>query len=197
MTLQSLRDLTKDDSVHCCAARIELHEGETEYHAINDEGYVIISCVTLNGGIPVWANLSLDVDESGRGIWKLPALGTEVLLCSDHGEFEGELYLVGKLPRPKGLPPDLTDSTTIVMQGDKVIARSVGGTAVPLMTKQDGQDLRDWVYAQFQAVGGHTHVVSGATTTGITTVAPGGGGASPPAPSLPPNPAGTTVLEGE
>lgn len=82
-----------------------------------------------------------------------------------------------------------TDSPAMLtFNGTEILA---GGNS-PLATKADVQALRDYVYAQFCAAGGHTHAVSGSTTTAITTVASG-----TTAPGVPPsNPSGTTILKG-
>lgn len=66
-------------------------------------------------------------------------------------------------------------SSLVHLKADGTIeARSAGGVAVPLATKADVQDLRDWVAA-------HVHPANG----------------SPPSGPAPANPTGTTKLKGE
>jgi hypothetical protein len=87
-----------------------------------------------------------------------------------------------------------TSSLFLIMKDGVIEARSRSGTAVALATKADHDALRDWVRNQFSAAGGHTHVVVGAGTTTIATVAAPG---TSPAPSVPPTATGTTVLKAE
>lgn len=68
------------------------------------------------------------------------------------------------------------------------------GGAERLALGQELLDLRNFVYNQFQATGGHTHVVAGAATTSIATTS---GVGTPPAPAaVPATSGGTTVLLG-
>jgi len=186
MTLQSLRDLVKDDQVFTFAARVTVDPKSGTHYQVNEEGYVIISCTTQSGH-RLWANLSLDVDESGRGVWKLPAVGTEVLIGTHEGDFEGECYLIGKHARI-ALPSDV-DPSTVVLQGDQVVARSVGGTASALATLADLQAQVAYLRKQFDSITGHTHAGPGSPPT-ESAVPPAGT-------SSVPTPAGTTVLQGE
>lgn len=97
---------------------------------------------------------------------------------------EGETVLMGSASSP-----------ILHIKADNTIElRLPGGVAVKLPTLADVQNLRDYVNNQFCAVGGHTHVVSGAATTNVATVASAGG--TPPT-TAPPAPAGTTVLKAQ
>ena len=71
-----------------------------------------------------------------------------------------------------------------------VEARSATGVAVKLPTLADLQALVDYVNKQFDATLGHTHVVAGGATTGITEGAGGDAGQAPA-------PVGTTTFKAQ
>lgn len=87
------------------------------------------------------------------------------------------------------------DKARIIVKADGTVEiRLHGGVAVSLALKSDVQSIRDYVNNQFCALGGHTHVVSGAATTTIAAVA--AAGANPPT-TVPANPTGTTQLKAQ
>jgi hypothetical protein len=87
------------------------------------------------------------------------------------------------------------DNPTIIRikANGTVEIRALAGVAAALALKADVQALRDWVNNQFSSAAGHIHVVSGAATTTMTTVAVPGSTPTVPAPT----PVGTTVLKGQ
>ena len=134
MTLQATRDLLTDERLWCIAAVVALHEGETSRFDISEEGHLIVSVLTLQHSIPIWAILC-GGDNDRHGIWHIPSLGTEVMLCFSDGEFEGDAYIVSL--HGKG-PTNLVDDKVYVL-GDEVQVRTPGGTAVSL-AKQSSVD---------------------------------------------------------
>lgn len=178
MTLQSIRDITDEQMIPCIAAVVALHDGESTHYVLNDEGQLQIS-VKTHRGQQINAILSLDADSDGGGIWRVPALGTEVLVVFNEGDFEGDGYLVGKHPgRITSLPTGLAPGTTVVQDG-AVLVRGIGGTAVALALKSDVDALAAFV-----------------STLSLPVVGGGGGTAGPPAGTVP-TAAGTTVLKGQ
>jgi len=95
----------------------------------------------------------------------------------------------------KAVVPDMLDDETATFNSATVVyhrktgvveIRTTGGTALALPTMADFNALRSWVAAQFTAAG-HTHTVSGGTTTAVAPIsAPG---------ATPPTATGTTVLK--
>jgi hypothetical protein len=116
-----------DGQIHTMAARVEAWDGEPSHFEVNEEGDVIIHCKLHRGGTPVKANLGPLCAARGAGVWLIPDAGTEVLLGSDHGDFEGELYLLAMHPtgqNPGGLAPG-----KVLVIGDAVEVRSFAGKA--------------------------------------------------------------------
>ncbi len=84
-------------------------------------------------------------------------------------------------------------ATATVLEGDDV--RIGDANAALLALKSDVENLRAYVYAQFQATLGHTHTVSGAATVAITAVAFNPPVGAPPT-VLPNSVVGTTKAKG-
>lgn len=170
MAMSSMRDALRDERVPAVAARVAVHDGETSHFTVNDEGDLIVSVVTAGAGVPLWANLH-GVDKAGHGqIW-IPAVGTEVIVIFDDGNFEGEAYIAASYP--SGSARTSWEPGTLYLVADKVsvtahdvrISDGSGGEQ-PLVTK-----------AEFDA---HTH------PTGV-------GPSSPPTTPI----TGTTVLKAQ
>lgn len=175
MSLSALRAALMDDRVHTVAGRTAVFDGEAEHFRTNDDGNVVVSCVTHNGEMPVWANLGPMAGAAGNGVWWIPDVGTEVMLASDGGDIEGEVYLVACFPTGAQAPSGLAPGKVLVI-GSEVEVRSAAGTAVALATKQDLQNHVD-------TFNSHVHVETGGSTNAPTT--PAG------------NPNGTSVLKAE
>lgn len=185
MSLANLRELVKDDRIHVVAAVVAVLVGETAHYYVNTEGDVVVSCLVHQAGTPIWANLSALVGARGQGVWVIPDPGVEVMLGFDHGDFEGEAYLLACFPSgrsPAGLAPG-----KVFVIGMSVEVRSSSGTAAAVATKADVQAVVDYLKKQFDSTSGHTHSGNGAPPTEATT------GSSGSAPS----PTGTTVLKAE
>lgn len=183
----NLRKLLEDEREWVVAASIAVLDGQSSHFDVNDEGDVIVSCVTHLHGVPIWANLdSLAGGSDGSGVWHIPDPGTEVMVGFDHGDFEGEAHIVSRGSggrAPQGLGPGI-----VFVLGNNVQIRTPGGTATKLPTFDDVQQLRNKVESLRTAHNTHTHPATSGTTSatldGLVT------GATP-------TPAGTTVLEAE
>lgn len=182
MSLTALRDLLEDERVWCVAATVQLHEGESEHFARASNGQIMVSVITNQHAVPIWAQLR-GGDFSRRGVWTIPAIGTEVILNFDNGEFEGDPYIIGVIGRA---PEDLDGEVTLIID-NKVKIRSLDGTAAPLPTMDDFNALKNYVE-------NHTHTYAPGPGAPVQTTPPSvPGGAPDPAPT----PNGTQVLEVE
>lgn len=188
MTLAATRDLLTDERVWCVAARVEVHDGETQHYAFASEGHLMISVRTLRHGVPIWALLK-GGGSKGIGVWFIPPVGCEVIVNFDDGMFEGDAYIVGI----HGIAPSTLAPGKLFLIGDDIQAKAENGTAKSVAFKDELQDLRDYVRNQFSASNGHVHVVSGGSTTTQTTVA---SAATNPTVS-PPTPVGTAKFKAE
>lgn len=133
MTLQATRDMLAGEAgVMCFAATVQIHDGETQHWEVTDEGAMSVSVVTHQHAVPIDALLKGGGND-GKGVWFIPSVGTEVLIAFENGDFEGDAYIVGVFGHsPAGLQPG-----TILVLGDNIEIRSVGGTAQPLAFKSD------------------------------------------------------------
>lgn len=164
MTLQATRDLLKDERIPAVAAHVAVHDGESKHWELSDEGQMLVSVVTNNHGVEIWAILR-GGGFDGHGVWSIPAVGTEVVLGFDNGEFEGDVWVVGV----HGKPPSGFDDTKTLVIDDAVEIRSVNGAAQVLATKADVDALANFVQTM-------TMPVSGATagpTAGVVPTATG------------------------
>jgi hypothetical protein len=119
----NLRKYLADDEIHTIAARVEQPEDGSPHFYVNDENNVIIHARTLHHDIPVEANWSMP-----PGQWSVPEIGTEVLLASDFGKFEGELYVTGHYSSTKTqIPLNLSpQSYHVVVTGDAEVVVGAG-----------------------------------------------------------------------
>jgi len=157
-SLENLRDLLRDERVPAVAAHVALHAGETSFWFVNDEGDIVISVVTNQHGVELHANLDVIAGGSGRGIYMLPALGDEVLVGFDDGDFEGEVYVISRTTGGGGAPEGLAPGKVVVV-GLEVLVHSGDGVCEPLVRKSEFD--------------GHTH------GPGSFTTPTGGGGGGP------------------
>lgn len=139
MTMTAMRDLLAGDGIWCVAATIQVLKGETAHFQKQRNGQLMVSVVTNQHAVPMWAAFK-GGDILGRGLWVIPGVGTEVLVCFDMGEFEGDAFVVA----PFGSAPDaaLVPNVTLVID-DTVEIRSLNGTAQRLLTEADGEALKD------------------------------------------------------
>lgn len=94
MTLPSLRDQNEQNAPDAIAAAVvALDDGATSHYEIAAEGYHIVSVRMLQHGQIMWVALP-GADADGTGVVEIPALGTEVTVAFDGGEFEGNPYIV-------------------------------------------------------------------------------------------------------
>lgn len=212
MSLVHLKHLLRDERVWCVAARVEVLDGQSAHFDTNAEGDLIVSCLTVNHDVPIWANLdSLAGGANGEGVWFIPDPGTEVMIAFDDGDFEGEAHIVSRTSggrAPAGLGPGkifVIGARIEVRATSKVLIASPiieaadaegGGQKLALLSELD--DLRKYVRDQFSVGAGHIHAVAGAATTTIATAAAGAGaGAGHPVPVEPATPIGTAHLKGD
>lgn len=160
-SLENLRDLLRDERVAAVAAHVALHAGETSFWFVNDEGDIVISVVTNQHGVELHANLDVIAGGSGRGIYMLPALGDEVLIGFDDGDFEGEAYVISRTAGGGGAPEGLAPGKVVVV-GLEVLVHSGDGVCEPLVRLSEHQALVD-------AIDGHRHSYASAGGPALTT----------------------------
>lgn len=186
MTLQSTRDsLRLEDIVSTVLARVAKHEGQEEFWEIGEEGQILVSVITLKSHTPMNAILR-GGDINSRGLWSIPAEGTEVAICFDVDGYEGDAVLIGTIGEP---PPGLT-STRVLLIGNDVEIRSRNGTARQVAFK-------DELVAVDAAWRNHFHVDGSSlvTSTPVVTAIPITPPTIPPT-FLPGTPPGAVTING-
>lgn len=174
--ISNLKKLLEDERLWTVAARVEVLDGEALHYFTNEEGDIVVSVRTLLHDVPLWANLDAMVGGAGRGIWMIPDPGVEVMVAFDHGEFEGEAYLVGRYTSgsaPAGLVPGqivvagidvkVIGSTKVTVIAPLIEAADAEGNGAPIALHQELKSLRDTLHL-------HTHLYNpgpgGAIATG-------------------------------
>lgn len=208
MGLANLRKAFGDDRIHVFAGHVVTPPGEPRHFYVNAEKNVVVFVEMNHHGTPVRANLATQ-----PGVWTVPDVNDEVLVATDNGEFEGELYIVGVIPvtnRANALAPGTLSPQTfnIVVTGDanivvgpgssvhlisdtKIEAAHAVGSGKSLGVEDEIHALWRYIKNQFATVTGHTHtVVGGATTTTTESGALGADGSAP-------EPHGTTIFKAE
>ncbi len=186
--LSSIRDLARDERVSVVLARVALHTGETSHHLVTAEGHLAVTVKTHRHQVPIVALLP-GGDDAGTGPWAIPALGTEVAVGFDDGDFAGDAFVLAIYG---SLPQQIAENRVVIAGAQVWVTDAVGGAAVALATKADLQADVNYLKRQFDAVAGHTHAVVGGatTTTAESALVTGGGGQAP-------DPVGTQILKGQ
>lgn len=126
MTMTAMRDLLADERIWAVAATVQKHDGQSTHFKTQRNGQLMVSVITNLHAVPLWVTYgSGDID--GRGVWFIPAVGTEVVVNFDNGEFEGDGFitkLVGKAPT------GLVDGDIVIRPraGMKVFIGDIGAT---------------------------------------------------------------------
>lgn len=181
----ALKEHLADERIWVIAARVVVPKGETQHYFVTDEGHIAIYVETLRHGTTIAAILKTG-DDSGNGLWKIPSVGTEVMVNFDDGQFEGDAYLTSVHgEKPDGIP---LDPSKVFLIGGTVEVRSVNGTAQSLAFQAKLNALESKVNSLIANYNGHLHVISGAPpVTSVTEALE-----TPIDPST-----GTEVLKGE
>jgi hypothetical protein len=179
VTLVATRDLLESEKEWVISAIVRVLENETQHWSRSAEGVMLVSVETTGHGIGLWVMLG-GGDDAGTGVWMIPAVGTEVVVGFDDGDFEGNGRLIAIHGHaPVGMMPNVT-----LVLGASIEARSAGGVATKLPTLADYNALR----TTFNT---HTHAVA---TTGTSSAQTGTAAAvtSPVG-----SPAGTSTFKAE
>lgn len=211
MGTENLRKFFADDRIHVIAGRVEIPPGESSHFSVNEENNVVLHVITHHHGVRIQANLS-----NGPGVWTIPDIGTEVMLASDNGDFEGEMYVIGTYHSTNhpnaSIPASIGsqvfnvavtgDANIVVGPGGKIRlisdtlieAASASGAGVSLAKQSELHDI--WVYLtkQFNPAAGHQH--KGIVPALPTVMAEGvTAGTTALLPDI--EPSGTDLLKGE
>lgn len=118
----AMKEHLADERIWTIAARVAVHDGESTHYEINGEGQIQVSVITLRHGVPINAILT-GGDGSGNGSWKIPSVGTEVMLTCDDGQFEGDVFISGFAGKP---PANIAQNETQIVDDTVYIGQKTG-----------------------------------------------------------------------
>lgn len=165
LDLSTMRELLRDRRTWVAHGVVEKPEGELHFEIA--DGDVMIEVRLADTGIPVTCRLAATC-----GIWRVPAVGTEVAVLIPKGEIDGDPVVIATL---EAAPDQIADGhTVIVVSSGKTLLVHDGdsGACEPLVRKSEFD--------------GHKHALpiivapNGNCTIGAPTPSPGdtGGAAS-------------------
>lgn len=162
--LRSLLGLDDEGGGRIELGTIQLFDGESAHWTTTDEGDVIVSVRMDQGHVELWALWSPLVGGANKGIYLIPAVGTEVVVGFPLGDYEGDPVVLGCLPTA-GVPDDL-DATKVLIVGVEVWVYDGTGTPMPLATLADVQAIQS-------DLDGHSHTyIPGTGSPATTTLNP-------------------------
>jgi hypothetical protein len=187
LDLGVIRQAMMDNRVWSGMGVVRLFEGETSHYQIDTTAGVADIMVDVELA-PNGERLVCRLSGAG-GVWRIPAVGAEVVVIVPEGDFDADAIIVAELSHPTVGVPGLAPAVTIIMN-DTVLVHSGDETeAKPLAFLSDVQTLRDEVAAMRLIFNAHAHILT--LTSGTGTAAP------PPTPQANPStPVGTACLKG-
>jgi hypothetical protein len=156
LDLGVIRQAMMDNRVWSGMGVVRLFEGETSHYQIDTTAGVADIMVDVElapNGERLVCRLS-----GAAGVWRIPAVGTEVAVIIPEGDFDADAIIVAELSHPTVGVPGLAPAVTIIMN-DTVLVHSGDETeAKPLAFLDDVQTLRDEVAAMRLIFNAHAHV---------------------------------------
>ncbi len=114
--------------------------GETHYEIDDDVG-VLVNVKLMPEEEPLLARLGGFGEGGTNGVWRIPPVGSEVVIAVPGGDIGGDTVLLAVLA--SGDTPDELDADTVVIKGPSTVMiigaevkiQSEGGSPEPLITK--------------------------------------------------------------
>lgn len=132
--------------------------GESSHFEIdNDDGQVLVQVLLMPEATPILALLACSAGGPGTGLFKNPAVGTEVIVGVPAGDLEADAVILTCLP--SGTVPSELDATTMVLKNPDGSIRIIsGGTEVKIL--HDGN-------IELTTASGHIVSLNGSTDEAI------------------------------
>lgn len=153
-----------DGKVWCGLGLVVKRQGESQHYEIAD-GDVLVSVDLMPEGQPLWCRLG------GKYMWRVPPVGSEVMIAIPSGELEQMPSIVSVLSTGS-VDGDLDGDVLLIVNDKKVVIKStddqviLGGTSgKEIARKGDAVDIGSWAVT-----------ISGGSVTAINVTPPGGGG---------------------
>lgn len=169
----AMSNALKDGKVWCGLGIVVKRQGEQQHYEISDED-VLVSVDLMPEGQPLWCRLG------GKYMWRVPPVGSEVMVAMPAGELEQMPSIVTVLSTGE-VDGDLDGDVLLIVNSKKVVIKStddqviLGGTSGKEIARKGdnltaSQALKDWaqaVEAGVSAGGGGAIAPNFASVAGI------------------------------
>lgn len=163
--MSGVRAGLEDRRFWCGLGLVYKPDGEDSHFEVDGEVGVLVNVELMPDREPLLCRLGGLGSGGTGGVWKIPPVGSEVVVVVDGGDIGGETYIVGVLS--SGGTPSELDETTLVIKSPKVtiIATEPGG-AVEIGQKGLTPLVDGLVHGSaVDPYTGATYAVLGATTS--------------------------------
>ena len=179
LNLPAFREALEDGKLHCSLAKV-VDVGGSHFEIDEQEG-VLVEVQLLPSRTPVTARLASVAGGPGNGVWRVPAVGTEVVVVIPHGDLGATPVIVGTLSS-QSVPEGIAPERTVIVAPEVLIYDTASNEAEPLVKKSEYDALKAAYDAHIHAT---TATIGAGSTPGVLT----------PTVSLAPAATGTTVLK--
>jgi hypothetical protein len=191
-----MRDLLRDRRVWVGIGTVMKRQDEDSHwrFAEDENGNkvdVLVECDLHPGPIPVECRLASVGGGPGHGLWKVPPVGTQVVIVVQRGELEADCSIVGTLASNQAPDAALLDDDTLVLLNPKNIVVQSDTGDVNITATQGGVNVKAHGdvkvdadgKVEIQTAGGGAHKIARDTDpidagTLVVAFVPGSGGAA-------------------
>lgn len=142
--MAEIRAALEDGKVWTGLGVVFAPDGGSHYEVDADIG-VLVHVELMPAREPLLCRLGGLGEGGTRGVWRIPPVGTEVAVLIPSGELDDDPMIVGVLS--SGGVHSALDDVTLVVSGPEIVIevdsgstveiRQAGGTAVPLVTREE------------------------------------------------------------
>lgn len=164
--MSQVREVLTDDRTWTAIGVVVSRGGDAHYEIVHDDGGnpvdVLVDVDLMPRGEYVTARLAASAGGPGAGLWRIPPVGTEVVVVVPGGELEGGPVVIGVLSSRN--VPNALDKDTLVLahpgkvilysSQDKVYLGSSDGTGTkPVALKDHLVNLGTWTHVPASGTG--------------------------------------------
>lgn len=206
------RDFNGDDKLWVSVGTVNKPDAlDAHFEIVDDDGTkdILVEVLLAPGGEQITARLGSAAGGAGRGLWRIPAVGTEVAVLLPSGELDGDPVILATMSTDA--VPDGINETILILRNDAAIL--IEATNGDTTVKASGDvhvtcGAGKKVYVRDGASGGealvtksefnaHVHALPPLVAAGSPVEAPSGPGPAPPSAgnvAAPTPVTGTTIL---
>lgn len=183
LDLSDIKEALRDQRIWAAFGVVVDNDNDgTHFEIDSDEGDILVEVELIPSEEQLTCRLGAIAGGSGRGVWAIPPVGTEVAVLVPEGAVDGEPIIVATLSSGSLVSTEGVSENRTIIINDEVLIHDGSGGAVSLATKEDVETLRG-------ELNSHTHT----TTATVSSGSPGVISAPDQAPFTAPS--GTDVLK--